>query len=455
MKAFKSYDIRGIYGRDFGPEDAYKIGFFLPALLKADKVLVGRDVRVSSPEIFAQLSRGITDAGADVYDLGLATTPLVYYMTAKHGFDASVQITASHNPKQYNGMKISRANALPVGYDSGLAELERLVENDTPEPVKNTGKIIAFDRRAEYMIFLKRYLPDFSNLRVAIDCSNGMAALLAKELFGAAPIYLNDELDGSFPNHSPNPLEEEDREQLRHAVLSENCDLGMIFDGDADRVVFVDENGRMIWPDLMIGVLGEHLLKQNGPGKVLQDIRSSRGIGEFLEPLGAEMHTWKVGRAHAALKLREIDGLFGGEFAGHYYFRDFFYSDSAMLAAMVALSVFSENKRTRVMPSQVAAKVSPYLSTGELNYTLNQKQKAIDTLRAHFEAQETPTQVLDFDGVRLDFQDWWFNVRPSNTEPYLRFIGEFASAALRDQKMAQVERIMAELVEQEAPEPEE
>ena len=214
MNAFKAYDIRGIYNKDFNKDDVYKIGFFLPEILKTNKILVGRDVRLSSPEIFEYLCKGINASGADVYNIGIATTPMVYFGTGKHDFKGSVQITASHNPKEYNGLKVSRENAMPVGFDSGLNELEEKVKNEQPIVNKKLGKVIDFDIRTEYLKFLSTYTPDISDLRISIDCSNGMAALLIKEVLGNTPEYIFDILDGTFPNHEPNPLEIENVHSL-------------------------------------------------------------------------------------------------------------------------------------------------------------------------------------------------------------------------------------------------
>ncbi|MDZ7795017.1 MAG: hypothetical protein U5P10_15385 [Spirochaetia bacterium] len=225
MKAFKAYDIRGIYNQDFTAEDVYKIGFFLPRLLNTNKVLVGRDVRSSTEEIFEALSRGVNDAGADIYDMGLATTPMVYFGTAHFNFDASVQITASHNPKEYNGLKVSRSGALPVGYYSGLADLEQLISNGIVEPAEKRGTIVPFAVKDAYVQFLKQYVPEeLSSLNLTIDCSNGMAALLIKDLLGEEPHYLFDTLDGTFPNHAPNPLEEENVRDLKDGVMKNSSD---------------------------------------------------------------------------------------------------------------------------------------------------------------------------------------------------------------------------------------
>jgi phosphomannomutase len=325
MSAFKAYDFRGLFGVDFTLDDIYKIGFYLPELLQTNKILVGRDMRLSTPEIFNSLCQGITDAGADVYDMGLTTTPMVYFFTAKHHFDASVMITASHNPKSHNGLKISRTNAFPVGYDTGLNKLEEMVLTQTPVPVSSKGKIVDYPVMKEYLTFLADYKYDISNLNIVMDCSNGMASILVKEVFGNQPLYLFYQLDGTFPNHEANPLDPKNIKALQEKVVAENADIGVIFDGDADRVMFTDEKGQFISPDLMIAVLGNYFIEEkNVPGKVIIDIRTSKSVSEYISRLGREVYTWRVGRAYAALKLREIDGAFGGEFCWTLLFSRFF-----------------------------------------------------------------------------------------------------------------------------------
>jgi len=445
MKAFHAYDIRGVYNRDFDKNDVYKIGFFLPKLLKTNKVLVGRDVRTSSPEIFEYLAKGITDSGADVYDIGLATTPMVYYSTALHNFEASIQITASHNTKEYNGLKVSRANALPVGYYSGLSEIEEMMKTVEITISEHKGNIIQFDVKKEYLDFLKQYKTDFSNLKIAVDCSNGMAALLIKDVVGNEPLYLYDELDGTFPNHEANPLVEANVEDLKKLVRNEKADIGVIFDGDADRVMFVDEKSNFVSPDLIIGLMAHYFLEgKKEKFKVLQDIRTSKAVGEYIAHYGAEMHMWRVGRAFAALKLREIDGLYGGELAGHYYFRDFYYSDSGLLACLIVLNVVSKMKKQGITMSQIIGKIKAYSNSGEINFRIEKKQEAMDALKSAFEKEDKPTAFYDFDGYRVEFNDWWFNVRPSNTEPYLRFLAEAKSDELLNEKVEKVKKILSQ-----------
>jgi phosphomannomutase len=444
MGAFKAYDIRGIYNRDFNKNDVYKIGFFIPELLNAGKVLIGRDVRESSPEIYEALCSGITDAGADVYDAGLSTTPMVYWGTAKFGFEASVMITASHNPKEYNGLKISRKDALPVGFDSGLNELEKWIHERDIVPASQKGNVIDYNIKEQYLDFQRAYLVDLIGLNIAVDGSNGMAGLFIKELLGNKPHYIFLEPDGTFPNHEANPLEIENVHDLQKLVNKTKSDIGVIFDGDADRVMFVDENSRFISPDLIIGLLAHYFLEEKKlKGNVLQDIRTSKAVGEYIENFGSTMHMWRVGRAYAALKLREIDGIFGGELAGHYYFRDFYYSDSGILACLLVLRIVDKFKKQGIKFSELIDKISSYANSGEINFKIEEKEKAMEALKDYFMHIETPTAFYDFDGFRIEFKDWWFNVRPSNTEPYLRFLAEAKSRELLDEKIALARKIIS------------
>lgn len=463
MGAFHAYDIRGRWGVDFDRDTVYKVGFFLPELLGCRKVAVGRDMRLSSPEIHEALLQGLTDAGADVYDLGLATTPYVYYATAAKGFKASVQITASHNPKDDNGLKVSRENALPVGYDTGLGTIEKWIlegRECVPVPNADRGKVMLLNLRDEYLAFQRRYVGDLSNLHICADLSNGVSSLFVKELLPSSVEYICDTLDGSFPCHEPNPLIPENTRMLREYVKSHGCDIGVIYDGDADRVMFVDERGEFISPDLMIALMGHFFMEGIGTSpaarerqalkatgqiaevRALQDIRSSKAVGEYLSPMGVQMHTWRVGRAYAAPKLREIDGLFGGELAGHYYFKDFFYSDSGIMASLIILDIVAEMKRRGKSLSQLIAGISKYCNSGEINFKVQDKPAAMEAVRNYFISLESPTAVMDFDGYRVEFPQWWFNIRPSNTEPYLRFICEASSHELLADKVAQAREII-------------
>ena len=443
MKAFKAYDIRAEWGTDLNEEIAYRIGYFLPRILEAKTFLVGRDMRLSSDTFFRCLTQGLTDAGVDVDDIGLSTTPMVYWSTARYGYEASVMITASHNPKNHNGLKISKANALPVGYDTGLNRLEALVESDepcVPAPVK--GVIRPKEVKPDYLAFQRGYVGDLSGLDIAVDCSNGMSSLFVHELVGKAH-YINDTLDGNFPNHEPNPLEASSQEQIKALVKEKGCDIGLLFDGDADRITFIDDNGHFISPDLMIAFLGNYFLgEQHQQGIVLQDIRSSRAIQEYLDKYHVKVETWRVGRAYAALKLRELDGCYGGELAGHYYFRDFYYSDSALLAASIVLRLLAQFKRQGRSMSSIVREISSYHNSGEINFKLERKQEAMDAVRDYYFQLKEPDRFLDFDGYRFDYPDWWFNIRPSNTEPYLRFLAEAKSEADLQEIVAKVSEII-------------
>ncbi len=446
MGAFHAYDIRGVYNKDFDKEVVYKIGFFLPELLNSKRVLIGRDVRDSSPEIREYLIKGITDSGADVYDLGLTTTPMVYFATGRYGFTASVQITASHNPKEYNGLKVSRENALPVGFDTGLGTIKEWIESREIVPSVERGVVKHMDIKDEYISFLEKYKKDLTNLNIGVDLSNGMAGLIIKRVLGDdSPTlhYIFDEPDGSFPNHEANPLVPENIIDLQRLVKDRSCDVGAIFDGDGDRVMFVDENGRFISPDLMIALMGHYFLEERGErGAVLQDIRSSKAVGEYITPMGGVMHTWRVGRAFAAHKLREIDGIYGGELAGHYYFRDFFYSDSGIMAALIILGVISDMKRRGLSLSKVISQIESYHNSGEINFKIEKKAEAMNLIKEFFTSKEKATAEYDFDGFRVEFPDWWFNIRPSNTEPYLRFIAEASTKQLLEEKVSKVKELL-------------
>lgn len=439
MGAFKAYDIRGVWGEDVTAELVYKIGYFLPRLLDCRQIVVGRDIRLSSDAMFEALSRGITDAGADVLNLGVATTPMVYFSTVHFEVGGSVQITASHNPAKYNGLKVSRKNAVPVGGDTGLGELEEMCRNGKVTVAEQTGKVIDVDGKTPYLAWLRKYLPDFSNLKLAIDCSNGMSSLLVKDLLGADHVYMNDWFDGHFPAHEPNPLDPSTCRQLEKAVLDNKCDIGIIYDGDADRVMFVDEKGRYIQADFSMALIGLEVIQHKGD-KCVADIRTSKSTTEYLTKLGYEVLVWKVGHVHAKAKIRETGAIFGGELAGHYYFREFFCCDSAMYATMMMLSVISKAKEEGKSFSNLIDEIVKYCSSGEVNFKLDRKDEAMEALKAAY--APAAEKVFDFDGYRIEYPTWWFNVRKSNTEPYLRLVLEAQTEAEMKEKLAEISRII-------------
>ena len=445
MSPFKAYDIRGIYGTEVTEDLAYRIGRHLPALLEGRRAVVGRDARLSSPSLAEALLRGLADSGCDADFLGLASTPMVYFATAEFGYDFSVQITASHNPADCNGFKISRRGAIPVGGDSGLADLERLCAGPTPPPAAAKGRIADRDCIPAFLDFLRPYASGFGNLKIAVDCSNGMGALVARDIFaGCDATFLSADIDGSFPGHQPNPLEEAGRKPLAEKLLSSRFDLGLVFDGDADRVMFLDENGDFVSPDLMIAPMADRYLRQFPGATILHDVRTSRGVTEYLEGKGAKPFIWKVGHAFAKMKLRELDAPFGGEFAGHYYFRDFHWCDSGELAALVALGEIAAAKERGLTFSQFMAPVARYANSGEINFRIDDKDAAMARTVAAFEAEAAPSRRLDFDGIRLDFPDWWISLRKSNTEPYLRLIVEARDKPLLADRLAKAKALIEE-----------
>jgi phosphomannomutase len=437
MGIFKSYDIRGVFDREWTGDTAYAIGRCLPGLLGARSIGVGRDVRSSSAEIFARLTRGIAEAGCDVVDVGLCDTPAVYFSTVRYALDGSVMITASHNPPAYNGLKVSRRWAVPVGYDTGLEDLERSIATGTPPAAASLpGSIRAIDIRADYVAHLARFRSDLSRLAAVIDCSNGMAGVFLRDVLSGTRLrysLLFDEPDGTFPHHAPNPLVEENLAALKDRVRRDRADCGICFDGDADRVMFVDENGRFISPDLIIALLGtyyftlhpERLLDPGAamgeaaaPSRVVTyDIRSSRSVVESLSKVGAVPTICKVGHSHAKKLLRETGGIAGGELAGHYYFRENFFCDSGMIAALVVLEVLA---RSGLPLSRLMGEIDTYHFSGEMNFTVPNGAQIVEKVRQDY-ADGTLT---DLDGIRIDYPQWWFNLRISNTEPLLRLVVE-------------------------------
>ena len=294
-----------------------------------------------------------------------------------------------------------------------------------------------------YLDFLKTFKPPLDGLKLTVDCSNGMANLLIKELLDDSVSYLFDTLDGTFPNHEPNPLEEENVAALKKAVLEQRSDLGIIFDGDADRVMFVDEKGRFIQPDIITAVMGRYFLAKE-KGNVLQDIRTSRSTTEYLEKLGATVTTWKVGHAFAKVKMRELQAIFGGELAGHYYFRDFNNCDSGFLACLVVLQVLKTLHEEGRTFSSLIDEIIVYKTSGEINFKLEKKDEAMEALYTAYAINSKPEKIYDIDGYRIEFKDWWFNVRKSNTEPYLRLVVEAHNESLLSEKLAELKAIIAD-----------
>lgn len=447
MAFFKAYDMRGTYGVDFDLDTVRKVGLALPKVVKGRRWLVGRDCRTTSDAVHDALVKGLIESGAEVSDLGLCSTPMVYFFTAEDKFDGSVMVTASHNPASDNGLKVSKATALPVGYANGLNEVERLVN----EGVTGGGECATTDSGqtivrgygasslARYIVWQKSHMKGLDDpaasivrLKCAVDCSNGMASLFAKEMFPGA-ILLNDTLDGTFPNHSPNPLKAESREQIAKVVRDNSLDCGVIFDGDADRAMFVDENGDFVQPDYLIPIVARATSDGSRSAKIIHDVRTSRGAIETLVEDGFEPVMVPVGHAFAKPILREVGALCGGELAGHYYFSEFFGCDSALLATTRILSEIAKAKADgRTFSEMMKPIVSRYANSGELNFKVADKDSAIERVLATAKTLGQETDRNDMDGYRLEFADGWVSVRKSNTEPYLRLLVECRTKDMLD-----------------------
>ncbi len=434
MSFFKAYDMRGTYGVDFDLDTVYRVGLALPRVVGGPRWLVGRDARTTSDKVHQALVAGLLDAGVDVTDLGLSTTPMVYFFTAEEGFDGSVMITASHNPPSDNGLKVSKKTALPVGYSSGLDKVEELVRGELKDVRFDASRKVEPpllpDALKRYIAWQKAHNPTWEKggLKVAVDCSSGMASLFARELFPGA-VILNDTLDGTFPCHSPNPLNAAAREEIARVVREKGLDLGIIFDGDADRAMVVDEKGEFVQPDYLIPAVARATIPPGAKApKVIHDVRTSRGTIEALKEMGCEPVMVPVGHAFAKPILREVGAACGGELAGHYYFSEFFGCDSGLLAALRVLAAAGEAKG--VPFSQFVAPVrTRYHNSGELNFKVADKEKAIarvlDAAQKGLPADGRRTTI---DGIRIDYPNGWFSIRASNTEPYLRLIVETATA---------------------------
>ena len=458
MGFFKAYDMRGTFGVDFDLDTVYKVGLALPKVVKGKRWLVGRDCRTTSDAVHDALVKGLSEAGVEVSDLGRCTTPMVYYFTAADGFDGSVMITASHNPPTDNGLKVSKATALPVGYANGLNEVEKIVGESRAASAENAAPCVA-DRVSEVADALSRYiawqkgrvnLDSLSGLKFAVDCSNGMSSLFVREMFPDA-VLLNDTPDGTFPAHSPNPLKAEAREQIAKAVREKGLDCGVIFDGDADRAMFVDERGEFVQPDYLIPVVaratigslklkveseklrGESEKSQTGKVKIIHDVRTSRGAIETLREDGFEPVMVPVGHAFAKPILREIGALCGGELAGHYYFSEFFGCDSGLLAATRILCEIAKAKQAgKTFSEMMKPIVSRYANSGEINFKVDNKDAAIERVLAVAKMLGEETGRSEIDGYRLEYRDGWISVRKSNTEPYLRLLVECRTKEMLD-----------------------
>jgi phosphomannomutase len=417
---FAAYDIRGIYPTDLNDETAYRVGRALVQFLKVPQVAVGRDMRVSSPELARALIAGITDQGADAVDLGMTTTDELYFAVGKFGYPAGVMITASHNPAQYNGMKICREQAIPLSSETGIDAIRDLVVAGRFETPARKGTVVSRDVTGAYIDHVLSFVDvsQIKPLKVAVDAGNGMAGMIVPRLFERLPctlVPLYFELDGTFPNHPASPIELQNTETLRRTVPEQRCDLGAAFDGDADRVFLVDEKGNLVGGDMTTALVAQSLLRRYPRSTILYNLICSRSVPELIEREGGRAVRTRVGHSFIKAQMREENAIFGGEHSGHFYFRDNWYADSGLIALVIVLEVVSQSGKTL---SQLLAPIDTRFRSGEINSEVRDQQGKMREIADHYAA--LGGRIDHLDGVTVDFPSWWFNVRPSNTEPLLR-----------------------------------
>jgi len=438
-KVFKAYDVRGIYPYELDEEGAYAIGRAYVEQFEPRAIAVGRDMRLSSPQMQRAVIEGAADAGADVVDIGLAGTEMLYFAVGSLGLDGGIAVTASHNPKQYTGMKIVRRGALPVGGESGLLQVcDRALAISGRSRVQDSGRVRKED---VYPAFVERVLSfiDVSALRplkVVIDAANGMAGAMLPPVLERLPIDAVRhffEPDGSFPNHEPNPLLPENREFIVRKTTEENADLGVAYDGDADRCFFVDDTGEFVPGDFVTALLAESILAKELGGKVIYDLRASWAVPETIELAGGVPLVNRVGHAYIKLRMREEDAVFAGEVSAHYYFRDFYQADSGVIPFLLTLELIS--KKGQKLSEILEPYRSRYFITGEINTPVADVALKLQELEEHFGAVG---KVSHLDGISIEADDWHFNVRPSNTEPLLRLNLEARSRELMERKRDEV-----------------
>jgi phosphomannomutase len=415
---FKAYDIRGTVPEELTPEIAYRIGRALVTYLGVDNVCVGRDMRVSGQALSRSLIDGIIDQGADVTDIGLISTDGLYFAVGRFGFSAGVMVTASHNPAEYNGFKLCREQARPLSMDEGIGQIRDLVlANDFPEASRR-GTVIerdvteAFVEHALSMIDLDTIRP----FKVAIDAGNGMAGKIIPPVFERLPgelIPLYFELDGSFPNHEANPIEPENTAVLRETVVREGADLGIAFDGDADRMFVIDEQGQFVGGDMVTAMVSQVLLRRSPGSAIVYNLICSRTVPEVVEAAGGVPIRSRVGHSFIKALMRDHDAVFGGEHSGHFYFRDNWYADSGLIAFLTMLELLS---RENMSLSEYLAPIDTRVRSGEINSEVTDVHATMDLVRERFSDGEIDT----LDGMTISYPSWWFNLRPSNTQPLLR-----------------------------------
>jgi phosphomannomutase len=436
---FKAYDVRGTVPDELTPDIAYRIGRAVVAFLDVDEVAVGRDMRVSGPSLSAALIDGIRDQGANVTDIGLVSTDTLYFAVGKFGFPAGVMITASHNPANYNGFKICREEARALSMDTGIGDIRDLVvSGNLPEPRGKRGDLTeknvmeAYAEHALSMIDPKKIKP----FKIAVDAGNGMAGVLIPPVFEKLPceiLPLYFELDGTFPNHEANPIEPENIRDLQRTVLNEACDLGVAFDGDADRMFLIDEQGDFIGGDMTTAMVSLELLKHNPGATIVYNLICSRTVPELIEDNGGMPVRSRVGHSFIKALMRDEDAIFGGEHSGHFYFRDNWYADSGLIAMLTVLQLLSDTDQTL---SQILEPIDTRLRSGEINSEVKDIDATVKRVE-HFYADKG-ADIDHLDGLTVGFDEWWFNLRASNTQPLLRLNVEAETEETLRQKSSEV-----------------
>lgn len=428
---FKSYDVRGIYPAELNEEVAYQIGRCFVALLGAKNVVVGRDMRPSGKTLFEAFARGATESGADVTDIGLVSTDALYFAVGKFGYDGGVMITASHNPAQYNGMKFTREQAQAISLDTGLAQIrDRMLSGSLPPKAAAPGSVTTRNVLDDFAKHCLSFIDPskVKPIKIAVDAGNGMAGETVPHVFKHLPcevVPLYFELDGNFPNHPASPIEPENMADLQAAVRKHGCDLGVAFDGDADRMFIVDEKGDLIDGSTVTALVALNTLKRHPGSKILYNLICSRSVPELIEKNGGIPIRSQVGHSLIKKTMREEDVVFGGEHSGHFYFRENWYADSGMIALMQCLELFGEAGKP---VSEVIAPIDTRFRSGEINSRVSDAAATLEKLQAHYKDAE----IDHLDGVTISYPDWWLNVRPSNTEPLLRLNVEGDTKALME-----------------------
>jgi phosphomannomutase len=438
-RAFKAYDVRGIYPAELDEEGARAIGRAYVEHFEPRRIAVGRDMRLSAPAMAGATIEGAADGGADVVDVGLVGTEMLYFAVGELELDGGIMVTASHNPKEYTGMKIVRRGALPVGGDSGLLEIrDRALAGFDTSGGQTPGQVSEYDVWPGYVDRVLSFIDAQAvrPLRVVLDAANGMAGAMLPPVLERLPVEARTyffEPDGSFPNHEPNPLLPENREFIVAKVLEDEADLGIAFDGDADRCFFVDDSGEFVPGDFVTALLAESILEKGPGAKIIYDVRASWAVPETIERAGGVPLVNRVGHAFIKHRMREEGAAFGGEVSGHYYFRDFYQADSGVIPFLLMLELVS--RRGRRLSEILRPYRERYFLTGELNTPVADVALKLHELKERF---ADSGKVSHLDGISIDFPDWHFNVRPSNTEPLLRLNLEARSQEMMERKRDEV-----------------